>query len=602
MTLTSLGPAAPGYPLSGAALDGTDLILVSRNLSPTRLAVVDTGSWAVTREITIQRGDGAFATTTAPDGVYVGLFGARGQGNMLRVEGSTLRGRAAISAQLPWDLASDDGPLLYGVATEPSIVFSIDRATGRATDLGVVTSPAERPRTCTIAGDRVVFAGAVGGRAWLRHTARDGRDPISAVPPALAEDDILYASATLPDGRIAVTSGGPDLDTPAVAIMDLDDPASAMVVRLPREALVDTVTCVGTQVYVTARPSGALYRIDGTTGELYRIAVPVPMSETRELFVIGGRLAAASADGSVWTHQPATGVTEVHTPAELGLVRRPQRPQSIVAAAGRTDVGGSFSVTRHDLDSGTARSVFVPGEPKAMVDVRGTSYLAMYPIAEIWSWPAADPGPRRLTQLPTAQLRPISLVHVPQLDALVTTTTNDRETSGLHTIDPVTGRVDTVLDPLGPGQTASGLHVVGTTCYVGGSGRSPAVAAYDLLTGQRLWQVADLVPGGSFVLGLAVVGNTLLCTTVTGWAVRVDLTSRVVVQRRRVSQEAGRLAVTTDRVLLATADALLRIDPVTLGTTVEQDNLDAQVWGWPPLAVGPLGRAWLVAGRDLVRT
>lgn len=602
MPLISEGNAAPGFPLSGAALRGDELVLVSRNLNPVRYAVIDVDTWSLVRTETLARGDGAWGTTTAPDGIWMGLFGAIGQGNLMRMAGGGPQGRAALGTQYIWDLASDDSDVVFGVGTNPTLVFSVRRSTGHASDLGVVTNPAQRPRTCAIVGQRVLFAGAESGKAWIRHTDRSGRDGRTVVPPAIAQDDIVYCSAALPDGRVAVGTGGDGLATPAVAVFGLDDSRDAMVVRLPRESLVDTVAVEGTTVWATARPSGALYRIDAGTGDLRRVAVPVPMSETRELFLRGTLVIGASADGSVWTHDRSDNTVERHTPTDLGLVSRAQKPQSVLATSTHTDVGGSFSITRHDRSSSVATTRFVPGEPKAMVDVDGTTFMAMYPIAEIWCWPPEEAYPRRLTQLPNDQLRPIDLVYADRIDALAVSTTDDRSHSAVHTVDPVTGRVDTMFDPLGLGQTASGLHISGTTLYVGGSSNAPDVAAFDILSGNRLWQVTDVAPGGSFVLGLAAVGNTLVVSTATGWLARIDLRTRQVVQRRRFANEAGRMRLAGNRVLLVNAEVLVDVNPTTLATTVLEGNLDAEVWGWPPLDVDRTGRAWLIRGRELVHT
>ena len=602
MPLISEGNAAPGFPLSGAALRGDELVLVSRNLNPVRYAVIDVDTWTLTRTETLARGDGAWGTTAAPDGVWMGLFGARGQGNVLRMTTGAPQGRALLDTQYIWDLASDDSDLMFGVATNPSSVFSLRRSTARASDLGVVTSSAQRPRTCAIVGQRVLFAGAQSGKAWMRHTDRSGRDGRTVVPPTIAQDDIVYCSAVLSDGRVAVGTGGDGLATPAVAVFDLDDPGGAMVIRLPRESLVDTVAVEGTTVWATARPSGALYRIDASTGDLRRVAVPVPMSETRELFLRGTLVIGASADGSVWTFDRGDDTVQRRTPTDLGLVSRAQKPQSVLATDTHTDVGGSFSITRHDRSSSVATTRFVPGEPKAMVDVHGTTFMAIYPIAEIWSWAPSEDHPRRVTQLPNDQLRPIDLVYADRIDALAVSTTDDRDHSAVHTIDPVTGRVDTMFDPLGLGQTASGLHISGTALYVGGSSNEPDVAAFDILSGRKLWQVANVAPGGSFVLGLAAVGNTLVVSTATGWLARIDLRTRQLVQRRRFADEAGRMRLAGGRVLLVNADVLVEVSPTTLATTVREGNLDAEVWGWPPLDVDRNGRAWLIRGRELVHT
>lgn len=600
MSPTSVGTAAPGWPTSGATLDADRLHVVSRNLDRTRVAEIDIDAMAVVRQRTIGAGDGAWGLTTAPDGVYVGLFGARGSGNLYRLTGASSSAVAALAVDYLWDLAAGDDGSVVGVGGNPGLVFRYDPATRRATDLGILTTR-QRPRTCAAVGSRVVVGGKDDDRAFLVDRVATGGAVRSLLPVALRTDDTVYCSAVTGDGQIAVGTAGRDLDRPAIAVIPPGRPDDALVARLPREALVDTVACDGQAVYATARPSGAIYRLDGATGQLTRLAVPVPMSETRLLEVVDGDLIGVSADGSAWRHDVASGETRVVTVDDLGLVRRPQRGQSICAGADRVDVGGSFSMTRHRPAAGTATTRFVPGEPKAMVDVDGTTWFAVYPIGEVWAWPADADAPHRVTQLDSDQLRPVAMAHLAQLDALVCTTTDDLRRSLLNTIDPVTGRVDAVVNPLG-GEVLAGVTTAGTTIYVGGSGSRPSVAAFDAVSGARLWTVADVIPQGGFLLGLQVIGPRLLVSSSRGWVATIDLASRAVAAPVRVAQAGGQLRRTGSRALLATGDRLLRIDPVDRSATTVESGLDGQFWNWPPMDVDPAGRAWLLRGRDLVHT
>lgn len=600
MTVTSLGPAAPGWPASGAVLDGGSLHTVSRNLSPTRIATIDVGTGALLSERSIGVGDGAWGLVAAPDGVYLGLFGARGRGNLYRLTSSGLAPVALISTDFIWDLTLSPDGRIVGVCTNPSLVFAYDRSANAASDIGILRS-GQRPRTCTRAGGRVVIGGAQRDVAFMVAALPDGSGRVEVLPASLATDATVYCSSQLAGGRVAVGTGGRGLERPAVAVVDLADPDAAAVVRLPREALVDTVTSHGGVVYATARPSGALYRVDPTDRSVARLTVPVPLSETRQLDHTGTVLVGTSADGSVWTYDPIADTTAVADPAATGLISRPQRPQSIVATHDHVDVGGSFTLTRHAIAGGTPQTHHLPGEAKDMVAVADTTYLALYPVAEVWTWPDGAAAPVRLTRLPAEQLRPISIAYAPLLDAIVVTSTDDVTRSALHVVDPVTGRVDTVYEPLGPGQTAAALLVDGTDVLVGGSGATPVLGAFDLLEGALRWRIDSGLPEG-FILGLDRSGQEVVVSTSRGWLARVDLSTRTVLRTSRAAPTAGRMRRAGLSLLLCTGDRLLAVNRANLSTTVVERALAAEVWGWPPLAVDPSSTPWLISGRDLVRS
>lgn len=599
MTVTAVGTAAPGWPASGAVLDDDRLYLVSRNLDRTRVAEIDADDLSLIRQRQVPAGDGTWGLTVGPDGVYAGVFGARGLPNLYRLTTSAVQDVAALDVNYIWDLTTD-GNRVFGVTSHPEMIFDYDPATQRARDIGGLTT-GQRPRTCVVVGDRLAVGGSADGRAFLVDRPLTGGSTRNLLPPALGRDRTVYCSAVTGAGRIAVGTGGPLLDTPAIAVTTPGAVDTAPVVRLPREALVDTVTVAGGSVYATARPSGALYRLDLPSRRLFRLDVPVPMSETRSLDVVGDFVVGTSADGSVWRYDRVRDRSSRVDPKVMGLGLRPQRAQSICASATQVDVGGSFSITRHDRSAGTSVTRFVPGEPKAMVDVDGTAYLAIYPIGEIWSWPRDADTPLRLTQLDSDQLRPIAMAYLPQLDALVCTTTDDRGRSVLNTIDPTTGRVDTVANPLGP-QTLAGVTTQGSTIYLGGSGSRPVVAAFDAVSGDVRWSVPDVVPDGGFVLGLQVVAGRLAVSTSRGWFTTIDLGTQAVADPVKVAPNAGQLRRRGDRVLLATGEDLLSVDPATRRAQTLESGLDGQYWNWAPMDTDPAGRAWLMQGRDLAHT
>ena len=599
MAVTDLGAAVEAFSAVGAVVADSGVHVVSRNVAPALLLAVDADAGTVVDTDQIPSGEGAWGVTAAPDGIYVGMFGARGAGNLYRWADGEVQVKAAIDALYIWDLATGPDGTVYGVTSDPAQVFGYSPTTGLAHLIGVL-QPGEGPRACTVHDDRLVVGGTSGGGGLLVASGTDGSGRQSILPPQLADHQV-YAARHTADGRVAIGTTGPGRTTPAIAVVDPADPAAAVVVRLPREITVDAVVELDGTVYATARPSGAVYAL-APDGDLRRLAVPLPGAETRTLGVVGGDVAGVSADGTVFRLAPGSGALTRWRPDDLGLPRPPQLVQSLAVRDDVVWAGGTFAVQRRRLADDATTTWFVPGEPKDVtITPDGTAHLALYPLGEVWAVFADDDRPRRLAALPSDQPRPIALEHSTHLGCLVVTTAGSDGPGALHTIDPVTGRVDSVVGPLGSGGDPAGLALVGRTAYVGGSGGAPVVAAWDLVTQQVVWQVGDVAPGGGFVLGLAVVGNRLHTLSTRGEAAVVDLGSRQVTARRRVAETAGRLRAAGRRVLAVTTDQLLELHPSTLEPTVVADGLAAEVWGWPPLAVDEASRPHVVHGRQVAR-
>ncbi len=597
VTVAVLGTAVEGFSVTGAALAGDRMTLVSRNLAPTRVATLDvTSNTLVDQDTTI--GAGAWGLTRQPDAsVAIGLFGAKAQGNLLRYSGA-LTVLAALDANYIWSLAAAPDGRLYGVTSDRTLLFRYDPATQQANDLGGVQS-GDQLRVVTVAAGRVIVGGARNGKALLYSVNLAGQDRRDILPPDLAGDRLVYALAAS-GNRLAVGTTGPGMSMPALALLDLADPAATKIVRLPREATIDCVLHAPGVIYGSARPSGGLYQLTIADGTLRRLAVPVPLSETRLLTLHGTDVLGANGTGEVYRYRTQTGNVQVVAPPDLGLPLRPELTQSLAADAKFAVVGGSFRAQVHDLVDGTSTSIRVPGEPKDVVLVGTTAYLALYPIAEVWALDLGTKELRRVAQLPSDQLRPIAMAHDPRLGSLVVTTTDDLSVGALHVVDPVTGRVSTTRNPLGNGQIPAGLAVEGATVYVGGSGTNPSVAQVDLVTGAVRWRLDAVTPDTGFVLGMARTGALLYALTTEGWAVAIDPAAPGVARRRRVAPDGGRLRALAGSIHAVATGALLRLDPTTLAPTTEVANLASAVWGWPSLALGPTGTRYTARGRTLI--
>lgn len=601
MPIIDVGDAAPGWPTSGAARRADGWVMTSRNL-PALQVVVTAADGSMTRQVDLGRGDGAWGVAVDGPVTYLAAHGTAEAANLLAVEDGRRRPLARLATAIIWDLTVVAGEVV-GVGTGPALRFAWSATSRRARDLGLPRGV--EPRTCVALGPGLVVGGARGGQAVLLARDHLAAADTEVLPASLAAHDGVYCSAAAHDQRVVIGTTGPGRHGPAVAVLDPTAPGDAEVVVLADEALVDTVcpepagadpAGAGT-VWATARPSGGLYRIADGTAHL--VAIPVPRSETRALAVDGTGVHGVAADGSTWTVTPASAAVAVTPPDAAGIRLGPQRVQSLVATATHVDVGGTFSATRHPLPAGARQTRPVPGEPKALVVVDDTTYLAMYPVGELWAWPRAADRPTPVLRWRPDQIRPLDMVWVPATGRLAVATTDDAGTPMVHLIDPVSRAVHEVADPLDGGGLA-GLAVTGDVILVGGSGPTAALGAIDAGSGTVRWVVRDAIPGGGFALGLQPVDDRLVAVSTRGHAVTLDRRTRQVTAARQVAPSAGRLRRADDRLLLATGDAVLALDPATLTTTTLVDGLAGAFWGWPSLAVGP-AETWVIAGRRLAR-
>lgn len=593
MQLTSFGSAAPGFPVVGAAVAGPRVHLVSRNLAPTRVALVERPAGRVAGEWAVPTGDGAWGVAAIPGGVVLGQFGARGQDNVYRVR-EEVRALAALDVDYTWDLAVERPGRLVGVTGPPGL-YRVDAASGEVTTEPLPVEGVRLTRSVTATAAGVVIGGAGTDGALL--ALLDGRDSRDLLPAGLAGHHDVYALAAA-GGRVAVGTTGPDRRDPAVGLVDLAD-GTAVTVTLPGETLVDQLCVHRGTVYASVRPSGAVLAwTPGTPPR--RLAVPVPGAETRALALADDRLVGVSTTSEIFTVHPDDGEATVLDPREHGLGRHPERPQSVGAGGGAVVVGGSFTVHVHRPAAGAHRDEFVPGEPKDIAVVGSTAYLGVYPVAEVWALPLEAGAPRLLARLPRAQLRPLSLAWDAAGGRLLVTTTDDAGRGMLHLVDPDGGTATSLHDPLVAGEIAYGMAAAGGLAYLGGSGGSPSLGAFDLAERRLRWRTDGVVPDPGFVVGVAPVGGRVCCLSSRGWLAAVDRADGRLLAQHRIDDTGGRLRAVGGRLWAVTSRAAFAIDPDSLAVRAEV-RLDPEVFNYPPLATDETGALWTIRGRDLVR-
>lgn len=604
----SLGPASLAFPVVGAALSGDVLWVSSRNLVPARLAGVDLARRVAVGDVAVPVGAGAWGLAADPNGSWLlaGMFGARGQPNVHRLDLATLEleALAALDADYIWDLAVAPDGFAYAV-TAPDHAYEL-APDGTVRDLGVIEAGRETLRAVAASARHVFLGGARDGRAQLRVLSRTDGGVHDVTPAEIAQDYLVY-EVTVEDDVVAGGTRGPGAVAPALFAADLTEATSAegwRTRRFPEASVIDAVRPARSDVLATLRTSGAWVRWDPSTGGATTLATPVPHAEHRGIFRWRDRVVGAAADGSVALIDLRSGTVEVLDLVGDGLLPAgPERAQSLAGWSGTAWAAGSFSLTEHG--SGGRQRRFTPGEAKALAVVGGTLYLALYPGAELWVLPPSAAEARELAQLPVEQNRPFDLVHAPLTDELIVTTAADRLGGGaLHHVQRATGAHATFVDPLPSRQHPAALAADGDVVYVGGSGANPALLCWDLAARAPRWVLDELAPGGGTVTGLSVLDGTVVALTSDGHLVHVDPQGPTVSARAAVPgfvAPGGRLAVLGDAVWGVDADGLVRIDPHARSAERALTGLAPQAWGFPPLAADhPRGVLLALRGTELV--
>jgi len=601
-TVDDLGTASLGFPLNGGAVAGTRLVVSSRNLVPPRLATVDLDTREVTAGPQVPTGNGAWALAAIdPQRVVLGMSGARGADVVYRYDlaAGTVTPLARLDVDFVWALEVE-GTTAYGIGL-PSVVFAVDIETGALRTLGLVDPATETVRAFTRSGDQLVVGGVRANRAFLV-AGVEGGAPRSVLPSALEAHELVYTAAAGP-GLVAAGTQGPGSQGAAVALLDGASLAPVAVATLPaEEGTVDTVAVGPDAVWATARPSGALYRIDRVTGAAQRTAVPIPGSETRALAVRGDAVVGVGAAQRIWIARG--GDVALVDLLDGGVQPGPEQSQSLSVAGGTAAVGGNFGLQVHRTADAATRRWFVPGEPKDQVVAGPTRHLAIYPVAQIWSAGLGlDDEPRLTAQLPVEQNRPVCLAHDAATDLLLCGTASDRRGGGaLHLVTPGSGAVESFVDVIAPGEFVSRIAVADGTAYLAGGAASPALVEWDVRARAERWRVAPIAEAIGTVTGLVVLGRRAHVLTQEGFYAVVDLDARRTLSSTRIGADGGgRMLAFADRLTAVDRRALFDIAPATGARTDVVTGLDPVVFGNPFLAIGDDGLRYTIRSTSLVR-
>lgn len=555
----NLGTGNLSFPLVGGTPVGDQLAVVSRYIEPTQVALYDPATNRVTDSYEIPTGSGAFAVTASEDGtLYVGQYGARGEANLYAIDPASGEPRAiaALDSNLLWDL--DDAPdgNVFGVGTQPSLVFRYDPATGTSHDIGII-QPGDNPRTVAATDDDVFVGGSREGNALLLAQDRATGQVQDILPPELADHTGVY-TLEHSDRLLAAGTTGPDLASPALVVRDLETGATNHVTLPASEREIDAIAIDDAtgEVFATARPSGTLYRY--ANGALEALATPVGSSETRSISIEGGRIHGVSAEGTLWEVDRQTGAVDRTDIVDAGATPDGEQLQSIGVNGDHLYTGGNFNVDIQNLTTGERTSIFLPGEAKDTAVVDGVTYFAVYPAGEVWSHTPGDEEAKLVAELPPSENRPVSL-HASGSDLFIGSASDTQGDGGLHRLDTETGQLSSAPELFDGAQWIAGVTSADGVTFAGG-GRG-GLTAVDSETLQPLWEIDEVAPGAGALIGLEARGDKLYGFTSGGHFLVFDKSDGSILHQAQVAESGGRLVSAGGYLYGVNGDTVFRFDP-----------------------------------------
>jgi outer membrane protein assembly factor BamB len=605
-TLTGLGPASVASPLGNAEFVDGVLYAGSRGLSPNVVGAYDLAKDAVTAHFEIPTGIGVWAMCRVGTDVYVGTHSTSDLYKLDTVAGTVTK-VASYPDHFIWTLAASPDGKVYLGTSEPGKVKEYDPATGTSRDLGEA-APGEAYVRGIQADDRYVYAG-VGANAHLVAIDRATGERRELLPPELADRDwvsCLSVSGThLAGGMNSLAE---------VVILNKANPSDHRVVKAtaPGEKYVVSVLIHDGYVYFAGRPSGTFYRCSLATGELEVLGVPYFEAATHRILAHEGRVYGVQ-DNAVFVYDPATGSLEYRNLVQRGLRASPEEPMSVHSDGRRVYVGGKSGADIHDLATGDVRRLGIPGEPKTMITIDGTTYLGVYTQAALYAHRAGDAEAELLMRTGEQQDRPRDLAYDARTGLIVMPTQPEpgHMNGALALYSPRTGEHVTHR-PAVERQTVYSVATRHGTAYLGtltqeGLGLPPVtttarLAAFDLRSRKLLWQI-EPVPGARAVVSLALGPQHLYGVTNTGVVFEYDLRAAKLTRTLKVGAKGSDLFVLSGAAYFTDGDKVYKLDLETFTAKPIVEGLAGQWFGGEPkLALDPSRRAlYGVKGRDLVR-
>jgi len=599
--IENLGPAASGFPANSAAWNGERLYVVTLGLQPARLAEYDPARRLVTDTLLIPTGLRCWAMAAIGADVYIGMWGTRGgEANLYRFDATRrrLEGSRPLDQAYSSMAASPDGRTLYLGTARSGVVFAYDIATRRVRRLAFA-DPTGSEVTAVAATADTVYVGLGRRRAGLVAIDRASGAARHILPPELRDGVGVYSLRVTELLVVAATQAEPA----RVGVIDRHNPASYRIVEPPGEHAVGAVEVDGRSVYFSGIASGTLYRMDRRTGALEALSTPVAHVPTRRSVRVANRLLGVTAPGIVFSHDLPTGEVTLTDLVGAGAQGGVERPQSLAVAGEDVVVGTNNAAEVHAADGSGSRRVVISGEAKTATAVGARAYLATYPNGQLWEVRGAGAA-ARVANWADVYNRPRAIHHDAAAGLLLVVANADFAGGGALVVTDDAGSLLHVHpDPLGGGQEPNAVtSLPGAVAVVGGIGDDARLAAVEARTGRRLWATVP-VPGGGRLSGLAAIGGTVYGLARDATLFALDAATRKVTASRNLTAgRTGELLAADGALYGVDGRRLVRIDPVTLATTVLARGLvHVAFTPNPPVRVDAGGRLYVFSGTDLLR-
>ncbi|WP_203961442.1 PQQ-binding-like beta-propeller repeat protein [Actinocatenispora thailandica] len=536
-----LGAGVVSAPVTGAAIDGGTLYLVTRGLQPAVVARYDLATRRVVGHAELPTGTGGWAAAVDHGAVYAGTYGVADIHRYDPTTDTATRLTGLGTDTYVFDLAAAPDGTLYAGTYPSGKLYAVDPDTGATSDLGQASPGQHYVRSVAVADDGTVYAGTGAAARLVAYDPATGQR--REILPAELRGEAFVYDVAVTDDLIAVGTE----PSGKLALIDRHDPGRYTIVDTG-DRTVDAITIDGDSVYLTARTSGSVYRYRRGTGTLERLGTPVPQDETRGVFVSAGQLVGVAGSGEVWTLNPDTGATTVTDLVAAGMPAAAEPAQSVAVQDGRyAYVGGNFGLQVHDLAAGTSRRVRAFGEPKRIVPVGGRAYLGVYPGGFVDTYDPVTRTMARRGALGGGQNRPRAMTWLPDRGQLAIGSRSEYGTvGGAFTLYDVASDTAHRYDPV-PGQAISAVTARGHVGYLGSEIAADGVpptateaqlAAVDLDTGRTRWRWTA-VPGATGWSDLSAHGNRLYGLTSAGRLVVADPVDRLVLASYQLADAGG---------------------------------------------------------------
>ncbi|HEX4813420.1 MAG TPA: hypothetical protein VFV66_11780 [Nonomuraea sp.] len=598
---TDLGAGIVSAPLTGAALDGDNLYLVTRGLQPAVVARLDLTTRRIAAHQSLSTGTGGWAATLSGGKVYVGMYSVADVHEYDPAANTTTRLGRLGNELYVFDLTTAPDGTLYAGTYPGGKIFRIDPVTRTFTDLGQASAGQTYVRSIAVASDGLVYAGT-GARARLIVLDAAGTKT-QILPTELHGESFVYDVAVNDDWVAAGTE-----PSGKFVLIDRHNPSSYRIVDTG-DRTVDMVRLYDGEVLLTSRTSGSLYRYDIAAATLTKLASPNPFDESRGLFAHGDEIVGVSGGGAVWFVDRATGDTTVVEPTEVGMPTAPEPVQSVALLGKNAFVGGNFGLKVHDVVTGEGPKVHMGGEAKRAVGVDDKLYLAAYPGAFVDVYTPRTGELTRLAAIGGNQDRPRAMVKLPGRDLLAIGTRAEYGHTGgslalfdlrSHKIE----RYDTVVPDQSIGAIAANDRIayLGSEIYADGVppvAKQAEIAAFDLDTREVLWRWSPF-PGMGGYNSLLVHGHTLYGLTNNRTLFVADLRDRTIERSYRVDGTVGQLVLRRGVVYGVTSTQVFRLDAT--GPVTVLGGLAGYWYNEPQMALDPgSGDLFTIRGKNLVR-